>query len=231
MKTRILALVSVLAAVYAAGSYLPGFPVIGVSGSNIKLVRALEMCYGLFLGPFYGALAAFLGALTGSFITGSSTGLMLTPLAAVSAFVSGCLGKRRVGCIPGWIIGSVVCVIIICIWLLSPVTAVTPLYVIPHLSTVIMILLLRGKMADFISSKNRQKLILGVLLCSIPGTMAGHLLGGVIFCNFLGLSPYINLAVLPIALFERTVIVTLSTIIGVPLIEASRRLFPDLIET
>jgi len=57
-NTKKLTLVATLAAVYALGSFLPGFPMIGIPGSKIDVVRALEMGYGLVLGPIFGPLTA-----------------------------------------------------------------------------------------------------------------------------------------------------------------------------
>jgi hypothetical protein len=230
MKTRTIALIAILASLYAAGTYLPGFPIIGVEGSSIKLVRSLEMVYGLLLGPVYGSFASFLGALTGSLLIGSSVGLILTPLAAISSFVSGCLGRKMVYGIPAWIISAIFSGVVIAGWLISPATNYVPLYVVPHLAALLLILLLRGKFADLLESKDRRKMALGVVLCSIPGTMNGHLLGGIIFCNFLGLSPLVNVAVLPTALIERTVIVIVSTFVGAPLLSIVRQLYPELKE-
>jgi len=230
MNTRTIALIAILASLYAAGTYLPGFPIIGVEGSSIKIVRSLEMIYGLILGPIYGSFASFLGALTGSILVGSSVGLILTPLAIVSGGVSGCLGRKRVIGIPGWVISAIISGAIILGWLISPSTNFLPQYIIPHSAALLLILLFRGKTTDLLQSSDRRKMVLGVLVCSTAGTMSGHLLGGLIFCNFLGLSPLVNIAVLPTALLERTVIIIISTIVGTPLLSVVRRLFPELRE-
>ena len=79
MDAKKLALISVFAALYVAGSFLPGFPVIGMPGSKIDAVRALEIGYGLILGPIYGPIAAFLGSVVGKTLTGGGVGLFLTP--------------------------------------------------------------------------------------------------------------------------------------------------------
>ena len=230
MKTRTIALVAVFASLYAAGTFLPGFPIVGVEGSSIKLVRALEMVYGLLLGPMYGSIASFLGAATGSLLVGSSVGLILTPLAIISTCVSGCLGRRRVIGIPGWILSTIFSGALILGWLISPATYFVPFYIAPHLAALVLILLFRGNITNLLESKDSRKMVLGVLICSITGTMSGHLLGGIIFCNFLGLSPLVNYAILPMALIERTVIVILSTTIGTSLLKVTRQLFPELME-
>ena len=87
---------AVLAAVYAVGSYLPGFPMLGLSGSKIDLVRALEIGYGVVLGPVYGPITAFLGAIVGKTLTGGGVGLFFTPLAPVTAFAASMLEEGRV---------------------------------------------------------------------------------------------------------------------------------------
>ena len=89
-------LTATLAAVYALGSFLPGFPMIGVSGSKIDIVRSLEMGYGFILGPILGPITAFLGAIVGKLMTGGGIGIFFTPLAFVSALVAASLNRERI---------------------------------------------------------------------------------------------------------------------------------------
>ncbi len=228
MRTRALALVSVFAALYAAGSLLPGFPMIGVPDSKIDIVRALEMSYGLILGPIFGPLAAFLGALIGKTITGGGSGLFFTPLALVSAFAAACLGRKRVFGIPGWVPGSLPLTLFIVAWFMTDTGRAVPVVIAPHVFALAVTLLLRGKIADWVGSEERGKVVLGVMVVSMVGTMTGHILGNLIFIALFSPSPLLFLAILPVSIVERTVITAVSTVVGVPLMAAVRRFYPEL---
>jgi uncharacterized membrane protein len=63
LSTRNLALIAVLVALYYVLSIIsPLIPVIGVSGLNIDLGALTASVFGFLLGPYLGALTAFLGA-------------------------------------------------------------------------------------------------------------------------------------------------------------------------
>lgn len=63
LSTRNVALIAVLVALYYVLSIIsPVIPVIGVSGLNIDLGALTASVFGFLLGPYLGALTAFLGA-------------------------------------------------------------------------------------------------------------------------------------------------------------------------
>ncbi len=226
MRTRILALVTVFAALYAAGSFLPGFPVIGVPDSKIDLVRGLEMSYGLILGPFFGPVAAFLGAIIGNAMASGGSGLLFTPLAPVAAFSAACLGRRRVFGVPGWILGSLPLAVLLIGWFATDTGRAAAITVVPHIVALGVALVFRGKTAELVNSDERGKLVIGVLVVSLVGTMTGHLLGDLLFLTLFGPGPLLFLAVLPVVIVERSVIIAISTLVGTPLIMAVRRFYP-----
>jgi len=228
LTTRHLALVSVLAAVYALGSFLPGFPMIGVPGSRIDVVRSLEPAYGLILGPILGSLTAFLGAMIGKMMTGGSA-VPFTPLALLSAFVAASLGRRTIFRIKGWIVAASVLALLIAAWYVTPAGSIFLYYPFMHLIGVAIILLFRGRIANYAESRNKAKLSLGVLLCSFPATMAGHMLGNLIFYYLYNPSPFFFISILPITVFERITLTVLSTLIATPLIVLVRSVFPELV--
>ena len=228
MRTRTLALISVFAALYAAGSLLPGFPMIGVPDSKIDAVRALEMSYGLILGPLFGPIAAFLGALIGKTVAGGGSGLFFTPLALVSAFAAACLGRKRVFGVPGWVLGSLPLMLFIVAWFMTDTGRAVPVTVAPHIVTLATTLLFRGKIAEWVGSEEREKLVLGILVVSLEGTMTGHILGNLLFIFLFNPSPLLFLTILPVSIVERAVITAVSTVVGAPLIVAVRRFYPEL---
>lgn len=227
MRTRDLAVVTVFASLYAAGSFMPGFPVIGLAGSSIEPVRAIEIVYGLILGPIYGPVAAFLGALIGQTLTGGGTNLFFTPLAAASTFAAACLGRRRVWKFPGWALSGAVMVAFIAAWYATGVGQQAPFYPTLHMAGLVVILIFRGRIADLVHSKDGKKITLGVGLTAFPSTLIGHILGDLIFIALLNPAPALFMATLPIAVFERIFLTILATVVGVPLLLIVRRSYPN----
>lgn len=235
IDSKKLSLMAVLAAVYTVGSFLPGFPMVGASGT-IDLVRALEMGYGILLGPIYGPIAAFLGALIGKLLTGGGFGMFMIPLAPVSAFIAAALSRPKVFKLRGWMY-PVAIISVLCLgWYLTPTGRDVYYFPVWHLVGLGIVLVLRGRMADLLQSENKRHLTLGIALSSYAATMAGNMLGNLIFItlgpSFLGLpSPVITsifsglFYVTPI---ERITITALSTLIMAPIIYVARNMYPKL---
>ena len=230
INTKQLSLVATLAAVYALGSFLPGFPMIGVPGSKIDVVRSLEMGYGLILGPVFGPLTAFLGAIVGKTLTGGGVGLFFTPLAPVSAFMASALSRREVFKIRGWALAAALLSVLIVGWYGTRTGRAAPFYPVLHLIGLGIILGFRGKIADYIHGGDEGRLTWGVALCSFPSTMAGHMLGNLIFISLFGPDPLFFMSILPVSTAERIALTILSTVIATPLILIVRNIFPDLVE-
>lgn len=222
LRTRDIAIASVFAALYAAGSFFPGFPIIGISGS-IKIMRAFEPSYGLILGPILGPIAALLGAAIGGIVSGGSSTIIFSILAPVATFIASCLGQKRVLKVPGWIIGCSVMAAIICSWFLTETGRAIPYYVIPHVLTLGLALVFRGKAADYIASGERNKTLIGMAVISAPATMSGQALGTIMSILLYQLPPLMLIGALPIAIVERTIITAISTFAGTPIIFAARR--------
>ena len=228
-KVREVTLMAVLAAVYALGNFLPGFPMIGAQGT-IPIVRALEMGYGLIFGPVLGPLTAFLGAIVGKTLAGGGFGMFFTPLALVSAFVAAALGRRYVFGVRGWMLAAAVLAVLIAGWYWMRMDRDPAYYPVLHLLGLAIVLLFRGRIADYIQDGNKGRLSLGVALCSFPATMAGHMLGNLIFIFLVNPPPLFFIGTLPVSAVERTLLTILSTVIATPLILVVRTLFPDLME-
>ena len=228
MKTRNLTLVALLASVHAVGSFIPGFPMIGVPSSKIDIVRSLEIGYGLVLGPILGPSTAFLGAVVGKTITGGGVGLFFTPLALVSSFMAASMKRNNLLNIRGWILSAILLSCLIIGWYATPTGREAPLYPIFHFIGLGIILLYRERISDYLNSREKRRLALGVLLCSYPSTMAGHMVGNLIFIKLFSPSPLFFMTILPVSIIERIVLTVIATVIGTPLIMAVRDLFPDL---
>lgn len=230
VKARSLTLIALLAAVYAVVSLLPGFPMIGAPGVEIDIARSLEIGYGLVLGSVFGPLATFLGAIVGKVLTGGGVGLFFTPLAIVSSFMAAAMNRRSLLKLRGWFIAAILLAAIIVGWYTTTTGQSAPYYPIPHLIGLGIILLLRGKITDLLLSKEKTRLTLGILLCSYPSTMAGQMLGNLIFMQLFSPDPLFFMATLPITIVERLVLSVIATVIGAPLVLAVRGLFPELRE-
>ncbi|MFH0850144.1 MAG: hypothetical protein V1924_04290 [Candidatus Bathyarchaeota archaeon] len=225
MNTRRLTLMAILAAVYAVGSYLPGFPMLGLPGSKIDLVRALEIGYGVVLGPVYGPVTAFLGAIVGKTLTGGGVGLFFTPLAPVTAFVASMLARRG-----GWRYSAAVTVALILGWYGTSVGWSARVVTVLHLAGLLVVLVFRDGIREMVSSGDKRRLAIGFFLCSFPSTLAGHLLGNIIFAVMFSPSAEFFVAILPVSAVERLVISVIATVFGSSLVVAVRQIYPTLLE-
>ena len=229
---REIVLISSLAALYAAVSLLPSFPIIGITGSRISIARSLEMSYGIILGPIIGPLTAFLGALIGKILSMDFFGIYFTPLAFISSLMAAAMSRYRVFNIRGWIVASFISMIFIISWYATPIGRKAPLYPMPHLIGLIIILTWRDKIASYIYSGDKNKITRGIALCNFSSTMTGHMFGNLIFMTLLYniASPSFFMALLPISIIERLTITLIGTIIGVPLFLIVKRNFPNLLK-
>jgi hypothetical protein len=232
IDTRKLTLITLLAAVYALGTLLPGFKVISLPSAEIDIVRCLEMGYGFILGPIYGPITAFLGAIVGKISTGEISGLYFTPLAPLSAFMAAAISRRRIFKIKGWIIASIILSALIIIWYVIPTGIAVPIYPVLHFIALLFILIFRDKLVEYLRSDDRKELSLGVAVGSFSSTMAAQMLGNFIFIALFSPPPVVFLTSLPVAAIERLIITILSTIIVTPIIILLRTIYPELfIET
>jgi hypothetical protein len=227
MNTKKITLIAMLASAYAVLSLLPGMPMIGAEGTTIDLVRMLEIGYGLVLGPVYGPTAAFIGAVVGKMLKGGGFGLFFTPLAAVSAFIAAMLGR---GIKKGWMGAAGVLGVLTAGWYVFETGRTVPLYPMIQYAGLAIILFFRDRISEMIKSEDRKTVTLGVLLCSFPSTVTGHMLGGLIYIVLLNPASSIFVGILPIAIIERVAISIGATLFGTSLILAVRKIYPDLLE-
>ncbi|MDI9643794.1 MAG: hypothetical protein QFX35_01085 [Candidatus Verstraetearchaeota archaeon] len=216
-----------MAAVYAAVSLLPGFPVIGAPGAEIDLARSLEPSYGIALGAALGPLSAFTGAVIGKVVSGEMGGLIFTPLALVSTFSSAAISKKKIFKIPGGALSGSLLLVLIVAWLATPHGQSVPHYAAPHVAAALMALLFGGGISGMLKSESKAKITLGLALVSYIATMTGNMLGNLVFIAAFDPNPLFFLGLFPVMLVERLAISAASTIIGVPLLIAFRKLDLD----
>ncbi|MEM2239588.1 MAG: hypothetical protein QXM89_05075 [Candidatus Bathyarchaeia archaeon] len=225
MNAKHVALISTMTAVYVVLSYLPGFPVIGISGAKIGMISGIAPIYGFILGPTLGALTTLLGAFINRILTGASLFEWLTlPSMPLSAFTAGVLSRSRLNGVAGWKISAVVLTALIIAWYLTYVGQAVPIFAILHWFGLIIILVLRSKLAEFFHSNVKKKLSLSILLCSYSATVTSHMYGCLVFISVADLLlinvsnlPSLFIMLIPIAAFERIIFTLMSTVIGIPL--------------
>jgi len=227
MKSKKLTLIAILASAYAALSLLPGMPMIGAEGSSIDLVRMLEIGYGLVLGPMYGPIAAFIGAVIGKMLTGGGFGLFFTPLAAVSAFVAAMIGRDNGRY---WWVAASVEAVLIAGWYVFETGRIVWYYPVMHVASLVALLVLRTRISDWIDSEDRSRMSLGVFICSFASTVAGHMLGGLIFIVLLAPDPALFIALMAVSIIERIGISFGATVFATSLLITVRKIYPELLE-
>ena len=227
MDTKKLTLIALLASAYAVLSLLPGMPMIGAEGSTIDLVRILEIGYGLALGPIHGSIAAFIGAVVGKMLTGGGLGLFFTPLAAVSAFVAAMIGRYNGRY---WWVAAGVEAVFIAGWYVFETGRIVWYYPAMHVAGLVALLVLRSRISDWIDSEDRRRMSLGVFICSFASTVAGHMLGGLIFIVLLAPEPTLFITLMVVSIIERIGISFGATAFATSLLITIRKIYPELLD-
>ena len=146
LSARDIAFVGVFAALSVVViRVIPGFPIIGLSESQIKFDAAIAPIYGLILGPYLGCLAAFIGGI----VLANSWFSVLTSFApAVSALVAGLLTQKKYTSnsrgFPGWAAAAIILGLLILGWYATWVGQNALFYPLLHISALVAILVFRG---------------------------------------------------------------------------------------
>lgn len=229
IETKKLTLIAILGALYASGSMIGlGFPLLGMPGSRIDIVRSLEMGYGIILGPTLGPITAFIGAIVGKILTGGGFGLWFTPLAPITALVAASLSSKKIFEVKGWVLSCLILSVLIIGWYLTPIGRTAFYYPILHFIALAIILLFREKISDYVNCEEKRKVSIGIALISYTSTMTGHMLGNLIFMTLVPTSHVFFISILPVTAVERVVMTILSTAIMTPLVLLIRDVFPEL---
>jgi uncharacterized membrane protein len=239
-----------LVAVFAALSvvvimFLPGIPVVGLSGVRITLDAAIAPLYGLVIGPYLGAFAALLGGIVVAGYKGWHIFSVLTSFTpAASALVAGMLARRNIGLggrhTKGWVGGASILSILIAGWYLTWVGQAAPLYPVLQGASLAIVLVFRERIPTLFESGCRRRLFLAVLLSSYCGLISDHMLGNLIFIlgvgwfiplttvesmvKTMGLPsiPALFMFVLPFSAVERIAMTLVASLFGTSLIHALR---------
>jgi hypothetical protein len=123
-------------------------------------------------------------------------------------------------------------------WYLTPTGRVVKIFPVWHLIGLGIVLILRGNITDMLQSENKGHLTLGIALTSYVSTMAGNMLGNLIFITLgpsvLGLNSTIITSIFSglfyVTPIERIMITALSTLIMAPIIYIAKNIYPELIQ-
>ena len=179
---------------------IPGFPIIGLSDSQIKFDAAIAPIYGMILGPYLGCLAAFIGGI----VLANSWFSVLTSFApAVSALVAGLLTQKKYTSnsrsFPGWAAASIIIGLLILGWYATWVGQVALLYPILHIAALIVILVFRGRIATaFENSEETRKgwsfkpnyILLGIVVIVLAYILPKPYLSEIEILSYLSLPIY-----------------------------------------
>jgi len=233
MATRDIALTASMAALYVALSYFPGFPVIGVEGATIGILSGVVPVFGFVLGPWLGASAAFVGGIVRRILTGASVySWLLLPATVLSAFVAGCLSRRRIGIVRGWMVATLVLGGLIFAWYLTWVGKEVWIFPLLHWAGLAVVLIFGEWLALFFQRGEGLELTVCVGLCGFVANMVAQMYGTLVFIGAVeagvigaSLSPIFFLTLIPVFAVERLIFAIIATVVGVPVVLALRRHF------
>jgi len=179
---------------------IPGFPIIGLSDSQIKFDAAIAPIYGMILGPYLGCLAAFIGGI----VLANSWFSVLTSFApAVSALVTGLLTQKKYASnsrsFPGWAAAAIIIGLLILGWYATWVGQNALLYPILHIAALLVILVFRGRIATaFENSEETRKgwnfkpnyILLGIVVIVLAYILPKPYLSEIEILSYLSLPLY-----------------------------------------
>lgn len=179
---------------------IPGFPIIGLSDSQIKFDAAIAPIYGMILGPYLGFLAAFIGGI----VLANSWFSVFTSFApAASALVAGLLTQKKYTSnsrsFPGWIVAAIIIGLLILGWYATWVGQNALLYPVLHIAALLVILVFRGRIATaFENSEETRKgwsfkpnyILLGIVVIVLAYILPKPYLSEIEILSYLSLPLY-----------------------------------------
>ncbi|MEM2996097.1 MAG: ECF transporter S component, partial [Candidatus Bathyarchaeia archaeon] len=163
MDARKVALISIFSALQVILSRLPGIPVIGLTSGRIEPTILLMPVIGMLLGPWIGGLAVFLGNFIAWLIPSTTFfGLLMLPTGPIGAVASGALVSRDNR--SGWKITASILLALILLWYISIPGFIVPYYPSLHLAALILVLVLRGRVAEPLDISDKSRMALGAFV-------------------------------------------------------------------
>ncbi|MCS4538158.1 MAG: hypothetical protein HYY67_04805 [Thaumarchaeota archaeon] len=232
-KTRLLALTSSFAVIYATLRIVPSFPIVAVPGAFFSSSDILVPLYGIILGPIFGAAAVILGTYLGIMF-----GKPFVPFFFGFDFMPAAIGAISVGFLARGKRYPVIVIflVVLAMFLIHPFTVVLvnlPFGSVPynwlHFTALILLLSPLSKKASFwINSGLTSQIARGLVIVALIGTMVQHLVGGIFYetgfpliqpgkynKEFFAVQWTIIFSLYPV---ERVILVIASVFLGIPLL-------------
>jgi len=234
-NTKAIAATAIFAALYAVVKLIPLGPMIGLSGP-FSVADCLVPIYAILLGPYVGGASVILGTFL-SFGFGRPVnflGLDFLP-AFINVVAIGLIMKKK------WIPAIILNVALLAIFIVNPLTTLfigsVPFFWLHIVALAVLISPLGYKAPDWIKTLKPAYIAVGLAILAFVGTMMQHLTGNilteVVSTQLIGaITPQTLTTIIWPASFvvypvERTLLVILSVVIGVPMIKALKTtLFP-----
>ncbi len=150
-----------------------------------------------------------------------------TPLAAVSAFVAAMIGRDNGRY---WWVAAGVEAVLIAGWYVFETGRIVWYYPAMHVASLVALLALRTRISDWINSEDRGRMSLGVFICCFASTVAGHMLGGLIFIVLLAPDPALFVTLMVVSIIERIGISFGATLFATSLLITVRKVYPELLD-
>lgn len=221
-KTWKVAVIPTFAALNVLAGLIPVTPVIGIPGVFFKLSWAVAPLTGLLLGPLAGGLSCFIASLIESLLGLKvwAFGPLSLMSSTISAVQSGLITSKR------WRVSTAILALLILVWVTLPIGRESAAILVFHLTGLLLIVLLRGRVGEYLNLDDVKKVAVGVAVASYCGNISRHLFGNILCVTILKLPSIVFISAIPLTLIEQLTFTIGATLIGTPLarLELRRRL-------
>jgi hypothetical protein len=229
-KTKIVAFLIVFSALYAALRPVPLGPMIGLS-QTFSVSDFLAPLYGIILGPYIGGLSIIIGTFLGMTVKAPVFFGLDFLTAFANCIAIGFLMKKK------WALVVVLNIFLLLAFILNPLTTLffgpVPFFWLHIVALVVLISPLGRKAGQWVETLKPKFLTAGIAVLAFIGTMMQHLTGNILTEVMLGqivgsispetFSTFIWPGAFLVYPVERTVLVILSVVIGVPLVRTIKK--------
>jgi len=207
------AIIAVWAALIAAVTLVPTFPVIG-TGATFTVGAVLFPLAGIFFGPIPGAICAAIGAFLGQLIAPHTVifGPLTFLIPTLNALCAGFAMQKR------WYVPLGVTLLFSGAWYALPLGRAAWFFPLIWILGIVASLIGWFFASDWIGSDDHAKRSAGIFLAAMAGTIVDHAFGSLWALNMFELPPEALTPVLPLAPLERTLFSLGAAIIGAPLL-------------
>jgi len=177
LSTKEIALTVCFTALYVVLGLLPISPIIGLPGKTITAAAIIAPIMGILLGPYIGALSAFLGGLIGFFF-----GYFSPPSFVSGVFVVFCAGMLSVGKRSVSVFTYFSLIFIFGFYpFVGPVWLYPPLMWFQIAGFLILVSPLQSAASKNLDSGNKSESLFAFFVTSLTSTLAGQIAGSLTF--------------------------------------------------